>query len=324
MTRRGATVTPDQQPATTHHRTAIITAAAVVAPLLGSLAVLGGIGSFATVRDLAQPWFGQLAWIVPVGVDIGILALLAWDLLAEYLGLSWPVLRWTAWAFIAATVYLNIAAAHGNLTACVMHAAMPILFITVIEGIRHLVRQLIGLATGTRIERIPLSRWLLAPRSTTLLARSMILWHVTSYRDGLTLEYQKLLAISRLQQDYGRWQWRWRAPLADRLALRLTPAQAGARAFSIAPTLAMSALPDTTPDEAPVTAAPLTERDQRLLTAATAIVKNADAKGLSVSQASLARQLRARGLTVANQRLAWLAAAVHARSPLEPKSPPLG
>jgi len=323
MTRRGATVTLDQQPATTH-RLAIIAAAAVVAPLLGSLAILGGIGSFATVRDLAEPWFGQLAWIVPVGVDIGILALLAWDLLAEYLGLSWPVLRWTAWAFIAATVYLNIAAAQGNLTASVMHAAMPVLFITVIEGIRHLVRQLTGLATGTRIERIPLSRWLLAPRSTTLLARAMILWHVTSYRDGLTLEYQRLLAISRLQQDYGRWQWHWRAPLADRLALRLTPAQAGTKTHSPAQTLAISALPDAAPGQATVTAEHLTEHGQRLLTAATAIVKNADAKGLSVSQASLARQLRARGLTVANQRLAWLTAAVHARSPLEPKSPPLG
>jgi hypothetical protein len=67
---------------------AVTIAAAVVAPLLGALAVLGGIGSFTTVRDLALPWFGHLAWIVPVGVDLGILALLAWDLLAEYLGLS--------------------------------------------------------------------------------------------------------------------------------------------------------------------------------------------------------------------------------------------
>jgi hypothetical protein len=134
-------------------RRAVTITAAVVAPLLSALAVLGGIGSFTTVRDLAQPWFGYLAWIVPVGVDLGILALLAWDLLAEYLALSWPVLRWTAWAFIAVTVYLNIAAAHGNPVAAVMHAAMPVLFITVIEGIRHLIRQLTGMATGIRIER---------------------------------------------------------------------------------------------------------------------------------------------------------------------------
>jgi len=113
------------------------------------------------------------------------------------------VLRWTAWAFVAATTYLNVAAAHGSPTAAVMHAAMPILFVTVIEGIRHLIRQHTGLATGTRIERIPLSRWLLAPRTTFLLARRMVLWHVTSYQDGLALEYQRLLAVSELQQAYG-------------------------------------------------------------------------------------------------------------------------
>jgi hypothetical protein len=303
---------------------AVKLAAAVVVPLLCLLGVLGGIGSFATVRRLAIPWFGGWAWIVPVGVDVGVLALLAWDLLAEYLGLSWPLLRWTAWAFIAATIYLNVAAAHGSLTAGVMHAAMPVLFITVIEGIRHLIRQLTGLASGTRIERIPLSRWLLAPRTTFLLARRMILWQVTSYRDGLQLEYQRLLAVSRLQQDYGRWLWRPRTPLADRLALRLTPTHGGAQTGCNAQMLAISTGPDACPDRASVTAAPLTGHDQRLLAAATEIIKNAAAQGRSVSQASLARQLRARGLTVANQRLAWLTAAVRVRSPLEPESPPLG
>ena len=306
-------VTQTYQPAVVH-RTAIITAAAVVAPLLCALAVLGGIGSFTTVRDLAGPWFGHLAWIVPIGVDLGILALLAWDLLTEYIGLSWPVLRWTAWAFIAATVYLNIAAAHGSPTAAVMHAAMPILFITVVEGIRHLIRQLTGLAAGTRMERIPLSRWLLAPRSTALLARSMILWNVTSYRDALHLGYERLLAISRLQQDYGRWQWRWRAPLADRLALRLAAAQAGTDTSGTAQTPAISALPDANLGGSRAAAVPLSEHDQLLLAAATDIARNADAQGRTLSQASLASQLRARGLTVANQRLAWLAAAVSVKN----------
>ena len=64
--------------------------------------------------------------------------LLAWDLIDQYLSMPWPVLRWTAWAFISGTVYLNIAAGHGNLTASIMHAAMPVLFITIVEGIRRL------------------------------------------------------------------------------------------------------------------------------------------------------------------------------------------
>jgi hypothetical protein len=58
--------------------TAVLMAVAVVGPLACFLAILGGIGSFTSVRDLAGPWFGSLAWIIPVGVDAGILALLAW------------------------------------------------------------------------------------------------------------------------------------------------------------------------------------------------------------------------------------------------------
>ncbi|WP_182908055.1 DUF2637 domain-containing protein [Microbispora sp. H13382] len=62
---------------------AVAVAACVVVPLVVALAVLGGIGSFATLRRLAEPWFGPQAWIVPIGIDLGILALLAWDLLME-------------------------------------------------------------------------------------------------------------------------------------------------------------------------------------------------------------------------------------------------
>lgn len=295
-------------------RRPVCAAVAVVAPLLCALAVLGGVGSFATVRDLARPWFGHLAWIIPVGVDLGILALLAWDLLAEYLALPWPVARWTAWAFIAATVYLNIAAAHGTPTAAVMHAAMPVLFVTIVEGIRHLIRQLTGLAAGTRIERIPLSRWLLAPRTTFLLARRMILWHVTSYRDGLRLENERLTAIARLQQAHGRWLWRRRAPLAERLALRLTASElTGSRPAE--PTAA-------TAERAPVR---VSERDQRLVTAASAILHDAGRQGIKMSQARLARQIRALGLAIPNERLAWLTAAASAKPPeIQAESLPRG
>jgi Protein of unknown function (DUF2637) len=285
VTKTAAQRAPDQGEQVRGVATAI--AVAIVAPLVCTLGVLGGIGSFATVRHLAQPWFGASAWTVPVGIDLGILTLLAWDLLAEHLGLGWPVLRWTAWSFVAATTYLNIAAARGSVTAAVMHAAMPILFVTVVEGIRHLIRQRTGLATGARIERIPLSRWLLAPRTTFLLARRMVLWHVTSYRDGLGLEYQRLLAVSRLQQDYGRWCWRWRAPLEARLALRLMPAGA-------------------TPAQPVETESETDASTTRLIEATAAILAAAERDGASLSQVALARQLRERGYRVGNDRLSWL------------------
>lgn len=296
----------------TNAAAAIKIAVAAIAPLICGLAVLGGIGSFATVRHLGTPWFGTNAWIIPVGIDIGILALLAWDLLAEYLGIPWPVLRWTAWAFIAGTVYLNIAAARGDLTASIMHAAMPALFVTVIEGIRHLLRQWTGLAIGTRIEHISAARWLLAPRSSFLLFRRMVLWHVTSYRQGLVLEHQRLQAIARLQQDYGHYLWRWRAPLSDRLALRPAPvketAQAVAAPAEPSPSACVrSLLPQHCLVAPPAsTAQPLSERDRRLVETARATIRQAQAQGPRLSQAALARQIRAQGQPVANERLRWL------------------
>ena len=252
-----------------------------------AVGVLGGIGSFTTVRHLAEPWFGESAWTVPVGIDLGILALLSWDLLAEYLGLGWPVLRWTAWLFIAATTYLNVAAAHGSITAAIMHAAMPVLFVTVTEGIRHLIQQHTGLATGTRTEHIPLARWLLAPRTTFLLARRMILWHVTSYREGLALEHYRLLTVSTLKETYGHWRWRWRAPLRDRLALKLTPTESSPRSLP----------------------APSSSRDQQLVGEASTILKEAAEHGIAMSQAELGRRLRAHGQAVGNDRLGWLMSA---------------
>jgi hypothetical protein len=326
-------------------------AVAILSLLSAGLAVLGGIGSFSTVRRLAVPWFGaSSAWIAPVGIDIGILVLLGWDLLAEFLGMPWPVLRWVAWAFIGGTVYLNVAAAHGNPVGSVMHAAMPSLFIVATEGIRHLVRQLTGLANGTRIEGIPFARWLLAPQSSFILWRHMVLWHVTSYHDGLRLEYDRVLAISRLQETYGRWLWRWKAPLRERLALRMAPAES-ALGTDVLAALTPNTAPEPGPAAAPpeaelvtATASPdaqpadgipnvvpplailgflpkqhdveieppatlptqLSDRDRQLVQAASALLCHAEDQGTPLRQAALARQLRAQGLSIANERLGWL------------------
>jgi hypothetical protein len=290
---------------------------AAISPLVCGLAVLGGIGSFATVRHLAVPWFGQQAWIIPVGIDIGILALLAWDLLDEYLGLPWPPLRWTAWAFIAATVYLNVAAAQGNPIAEVMHAAMPVMFITVVEGIRHLIRQAVGLADGTRTERIPAARWLLAPRSSFLLLRHMVLWHITSYQQGLALEHQRLAMIAQLQQDHGHYLWRCRTPLSERITLRAVPAIGVVDATATSPADAvLRLLParcTVEPPRHPTTQ--LTERDRRLVEAASAILRQARHDGRRLSQADLARRMRAQGKPIANERLRWLITTARSASP---------
>ncbi|MFS2294337.1 MAG: DUF2637 domain-containing protein [Actinomadura sp.] len=175
------------------------------------LAVLGGYGSFASVRDVAEPWFGDQAWIVPAGVDLGILALVSVALLLEWLAMPMPALRWTAFAFTGATVWLNVSAAHGDATGMVMHAAMPILFITFIEAVRHAIRRRAGIAAGTVREGVPVARWLLAPLSTFRLWRRMVLWQVTSYPRALTAEQRRRRALALLTEHYGR-KWKSKAP----------------------------------------------------------------------------------------------------------------
>ncbi|MEV4251687.1 DUF2637 domain-containing protein [Spirillospora sp. NPDC049652] len=264
-------------------------------PLIVALAGLGAMGSFTTVRVMAEPWFGGDSWIVPVGMDVGILVLLASDLLMEYLDMAWPVLRWVAWGYIAATVAVNVAAAHGDLAGSLMHAAMPTLFITAVEGIRHLIRRWVGLAAGTRIDPIPTRRWLLAPLSTAPLWRQMVLWHITSYRKALDLEHRRLIEVGRLQQRYGRIAWRWRAPLPERLNLRLL-------AFDHEPS-------KSTP---PVQASPELEQaapdwlSTELLLAARCVLREALAEGRVLSRAELGQQMRGLGFSISNERLTEL------------------
>ncbi|WP_433332934.1 DUF2637 domain-containing protein [Spirillospora sp. CA-294931] len=295
------------------HAEAIKAVAAIVAPLVLALAVLGGVGSFATVRTMAEPWFGDLAWIVPVGMDVGILILLTWDLLMEYVGLPWPVLRWVAWAYISGTVVVNLVAAHGDLAGSVMHAAMPILFITVVEGVRHLIRQWVGLATGRHMEKIPKPRWLLAPISTALLWRRMVLWHITTYDSALDLEHRHLLAVSRLQREHGRLAWRWRAPLDERAALRRLPADF-AHLGSAAPVSDEDWRQSARSTSSVASALP-SWLDEKLLDAAKQILSEEELDGVRLNRTAFGRRLRELGFSIANDRLTELRAAATQPSP---------
>ncbi|QXJ23109.1 DUF2637 domain-containing protein [Actinomadura graeca] len=185
--------------------------AAVGGVFFAGLAGLGGYGSFASVRDVAEPWFGGQAWIVPAGVDLGILALVSVALLLEWLAMPMPALRWMAMAFTGATVWLNVSAADGDPAGVVMHAAMPVLFVTFVEAVRHAIRRRAGIAAGIVREGIPIARWLLAPFSTFCLWRRMVLWQITSYPRALVAEQRRRHALALLRDRYGR-TWKRQAP----------------------------------------------------------------------------------------------------------------
>ncbi|MFJ8842964.1 DUF2637 domain-containing protein [Streptomyces cyaneofuscatus] len=186
------------------------------------IAAIGFVGSYAAVRQLAEAkGFGDFATAFPIGIDIGIVILLALDLLLAWLRMPYPLLRHTAWLLTAATIAFNGAAAWPDPLGTAMHAVIPVLFVVVVEAARNAVGRIADITAEKHMDGVRLSRWLLSPVPTFRLWRRMKLWELRSYEQVIHLEQERLIYQAGLQAQYGR-RWRWRAPVEDRLPLRLT------------------------------------------------------------------------------------------------------
>jgi hypothetical protein len=162
-------------------------AALGIGMVAGLLGLLGAVLSFARVSDVAEPYFGSLAPAVPLGIDLGIAAFTGLDLLMTRMHMRTRWLRLFPWGLIATTVYANVAG-EPDLIGQVLHGVLPCLWIVLVEAGAHMVRHRAGLAGLEKVkrDRIPFSRWVLAPRSTVRLWRWMILWGERSYDAGLS------------------------------------------------------------------------------------------------------------------------------------------
>ncbi|TMR97513.1 DUF2637 domain-containing protein [Nonomuraea basaltis] len=193
--------------------------------VIAGVALLGLIGfvvSFGTVAEAAHPRFGVFSFLVPVGIDLGILVFSALDILLARLNMRLAWLRLIPWSLAGATIYLNVAGA-ADLFGMVAHAALPLLWVVGVEIGAHVARVWAGVAAGTRMDGIRVSRWLLAPRSTFLLWRRMVLWEVRSYPAALHRERDRVLAKTDLQDAHGwlGYGWRFRATRRQRALYRL-------------------------------------------------------------------------------------------------------
>jgi hypothetical protein len=204
------------RPLTARERQAV-TAAAIGTGVLG---LLGFANSFARVNEAAAGSFGWWAWTVPLGIDLGIAVFAGLELVLARLDMRARWLRLIPWTLIAVTVYLNVAK-ETDAFGVIAHAALPGLWVVAVEVAAHVIRLRVGLACGTRMERIRHSRWLLAPVATAALWRRMVLWEIRSYPEALRRERARLLALTELQDTYGRMAWRWRAPRRARALYRL-------------------------------------------------------------------------------------------------------
>ncbi|MFI2757472.1 DUF2637 domain-containing protein [Streptomyces echinatus] len=191
---------------------------------LGALAAagvgaLGLISSFDAVSQAAARWgFGE-PWMLPVGIDTAIPVFTVANLLLIRMDMALAWVRFVPWLLTLITCGLNVAAGHGP-WAKVAHGTMPLLWVVFSEIGAHVYAVRIGAATGRRMEKIRVSRWLLAPLSTFALWRRMTLWEVTSYQVALGLERERQLARAELRERYG-WRWRTRTPRRERVMLRM-------------------------------------------------------------------------------------------------------
>ena len=161
-------------------------------PLLAVVAAIGFSVSFQTIAALARA-HGLPGWpaLYPVGIDVGILALVAESrmLITMKPPRSDLVPRALAWALAGFTVWANV---HGSPASDWLgrglHAVMPCLWIVFLELTRR------RLVASQRADMIPFGRWIAAPLQTPALWQRMHRDDVKSYPLALELEQARLYA----------------------------------------------------------------------------------------------------------------------------------
>ncbi|WEH43978.1 DUF2637 domain-containing protein [Streptomyces sp. AM 2-1-1] len=182
----------------------------VIGVIVIAAITLAGIGlylSFEHVASFAHDdlRFGSLTEgrLFAVGVDVGIMVMIAVDLLMAWLKRPIGWIRYPVWFLTGATVVLNAASGAPkdqawkfmDYIAAGAHGVVPILFITVVELGRTAIDRAMRPDHAER-DSIPLIRWVLAPFATPRIYRRMRLWGVTSYPEMIRRD-QDLIAYEQ-------------------------------------------------------------------------------------------------------------------------------
>ncbi|MGW0143648.1 DUF2637 domain-containing protein [Streptomyces calvus] len=188
------------------------TAGAIVVAALA----LAGIGLYLSFEHVAEFAFAELRFaslgkgqLFAIGVDVGIMVMIAVDLLMAWLKrpISW--IRYPVWLLTAATVVLNAASGAPkdrawellDYVAAGAHGVVPVLFIMVVELGRTSIDRIVRPDQDER-DSIPWLRWVLAPVATARIFRRMRLWGVTSYPEMIRRD-QELIAYEQwLKRKY--------------------------------------------------------------------------------------------------------------------------
>lgn len=217
----------------------------VLMVVLSVIAAVGGITvgsigfamSYDTLSTVALTWgfTARMAPWFPVGVDASIIAFLAMDLYLVRKGAAWPLLRLAAHGMTFATVWFN-ASSQGSVLAdpvkAASHGAMPVLFVLGVEAGRRLLIHKARLESEEESDRVPVSRWILAPIATARLFRRMKLYGITSYPE----------MVRRDQDLIGYKQWlkrKYSGNLAQATDDELLPMTMAPYGYTVAEALAL-------------------------------------------------------------------------------------
>lgn len=191
----------------------------IIGLVVFALGALGFVNSFAAVKEAAVPYFGDLAWTLPIGVDLAIGAFSATEILLSRLGMRLSILRLVTWTLTVVTVYLNVSGETSPF-GIIAHAVLPGLWVLAVEVTAYAVRRRYKLSQAKNMESIRLSRWILSPISTFFLWRRSVLWETRSYEAALRRERDRAYAKADLQERYGRF-WRFKATRRERVQYKL-------------------------------------------------------------------------------------------------------
>ncbi|GAA5216965.1 DUF2637 domain-containing protein [Streptomyces thinghirensis] len=209
-------------------RGGLLASAALVGLAAVALAVIGFTGSYRSIRDLALDWgWGWFSYVFPVGIDVGIIGLIAADLFLCAIRTPAPILRWFAWVLTVATVVFNASsgwppdgsAGWMDYVEAAAHATMPGLVVVITEALRRAIARRARIADGRQFEPLGIARWFLAPFATFGVWRRMRLWNVYTRDDALDLERDRLTLRDELREKYGK-DWKKKARPVELRAMR--------------------------------------------------------------------------------------------------------
>jgi hypothetical protein len=129
-------------------------AAVVLSIGLGAVVAGYGLaGSYLSISELANRHDVPLAWLVPAGIDGGLVAVVVLDLVLTWIGASVGWLRQLVRGLSVGTVMANAIAGWPDPVAVGLHGAAPLMLLAMIEAGRGVLFRRIGEVHGSRGSR---------------------------------------------------------------------------------------------------------------------------------------------------------------------------